>query len=147
VSLQILPASPTFTGTTEIDATLAEPTDVVWLNADALEITSAVARIGSETLRAEPVLFKDERVALRFPRPLPAGPLTLTLAFHGTQFTQEDSGIFRQQSGGDWYVFTQFEQTDGGERSPASTSPRRRFRGRSRSGYQWGSPRSPTPRC
>src|SRR3982751_6796043 len=39
VSLVIVPASPTFSGTTEIDATLAEPTDIVWLNADALEVT------------------------------------------------------------------------------------------------------------
>ncbi|MGZ6163273.1 MAG: hypothetical protein ACXWLS_08090, partial [Myxococcaceae bacterium] len=105
VRLQILPASPSFTGTTEIDATLAEPTDVVWLNADALEITSAVARVGGEEVRAEPVTFKDQRLALRFPHPLPAGPLTLSLGFQGTQFTQEDSGVFRQQSGSDWYVF------------------------------------------
>ena len=55
VRLQILPASPSFSGTTEIDATLAEPSEVVWLNADVLDITSAVARVGGEEVRAEPV--------------------------------------------------------------------------------------------
>ena len=59
VSLVIVPDAPTFSGTTEIDATLAEPADVVWLNADALKVSSAVARVGGTEVRGEPIAFQD----------------------------------------------------------------------------------------
>ena len=94
-----------------------------------------MARVGTEEAPAEPVVRSDERVALRFPHPLPAGPVTIRLEFRGTQFTQEDSGIFRQQSGSDWYSFTQFEADRRAAGLPLLRRARlRRCRGSSPSG-------------
>src|SRR5215472_10226354 len=111
LSLTIVPSDEHYTGRTEIDGTLGAGIDVVWLNAELLEVTSASARSGGQEVAAELVIRDDQRVALRFPRALPAGPLTLVLAFRGEIFTRDGRGIFRRQSGGEWYAFTQFEST------------------------------------
>jgi hypothetical protein len=92
--LEVVPSAAGFTGRTEIEGTLDAPTDVVWLKADTLKITAATAHLGGGEMQAEPVVREDERVALRFPRQLPAGPVTLALErfFSAPRGTRAASG-------------------------------------------------------
>jgi alanyl aminopeptidase len=109
VSLTIVPDRETFAGTTDIELELKEPTRLLWLNASQLSIRDArLALAGTESL-ARVVPGGDHFAGFAFERPVGPGRARLRIAYEGALDRRDTQGLFAQQEGGDWYVFTQFE--------------------------------------
>ncbi len=108
--LVVTPVEATFRGHIDIDARLTEATRLIWLNGQDLTITEAALttangdRVSLEVLPAE-----ESFVAFRAEREVPAGRVTLSIAYSGLVDPNNTDGIFHQKDGDAWYTFTQFE--------------------------------------
>ncbi len=122
LDLAIDPAQTTMTGQVRLTGTMATTESVIWLHAEDLTITRAVARFAgpgpADVAKRAPAPIALEvitglargRIALRAPAPLPAGaPYTLELDYQAPIDGLETAGTFRQQLDGRWYVFSQHE--------------------------------------
>lgn len=123
VELTIRPADPKFTGTAAFEVDVKKPVDLVWVNANGLEISSASLTSGGKERSAKVVPGGTEFAGLSFEAPVGAGPAVLRLAFSGTAADKDTRGLFRQKEGESWYVFSQFEAVDARRAFPCFDEP------------------------
>jgi len=109
-----------YTGTVDIDVTIAAPTDTITLHALDLEI--AEARLGNEATARVVVHPQAEVASLVFAEPLAAGAATLHLAFAGT-ILEKLRGLYRSVKDGARYAATQFEAADARRAFPCFDEP------------------------
>lgn len=107
--LELDPRQPEFEGSIDIRLELAEATDLLWLNATELEIEEAALTWEEREIAAETVPGGEDFVGFRFAEPVGPGEGTLSVRYRGKISDRDTSGLFRQQEGDDWYIFSQLE--------------------------------------
>jgi cytosol alanyl aminopeptidase len=110
VRLAIDPREEAFSGIVDIDVAVRSPVEAIWLHATGLSIRDATLDISGRTERLRVVTGSDHVIGLVPSAPtVGPGPGRLRIQYDGTVSRRDMEGLFAQQEGDDWYVFTQFQ--------------------------------------
>ena len=110
IDLSIDPSKDEFSGSVDIDVTLAEPRAGIWLHGKDLKVSDAYATDSHARRIAATYSEKlDSGVALlSFAETLPAGPVRLHIAY-SAPFNTSGNALFKVVRGERAYAVTQFE--------------------------------------
>ncbi len=110
IRLTMNPDDKSFSGHVEIDIELTRPRDVIWLHGWELRVDeAAIALADGSTLSAIWEQVNDAGlVKLSLPETVEPQNATLVFDYTADYFSGLD-GAYRVETGGEWYVFTQFE--------------------------------------
>src|SRR5436305_1502151 len=112
-------ANDTFRGEETIDVDVKEPVTSIVLHAVQLHIASASVAGMTATPGAETA---DEMISLALPKPLPAGPASIRIAFDG-KLVRQLRGLYLGRLKDRKYALSQFEATDARRAFPCFDEP------------------------
>lgn len=119
-----------FEGEVSISVVLDEPRRSIELHAVDLKVSKARVTVGGRTLTGKITAKPEfETIRIALPESLPAGTVTLELAFAGT-LRSDLRGLYASSAGKRRYAFTQLEATDARRFFPCFDEPvmKARFR-------------------
>lgn len=110
LALTLDPRQDEFGGQVAIDLTLQRDSEVIWLHGQGLDVERATAALANgELVEGSYRQVLESGVAeLRFPRALPAGNLTLEIAY-SAHFDRNLAGLFKVEERGEAYALAKSE--------------------------------------
>lgn len=123
LSLTVDPNQERHQGTVAIGVTITEPGRMIRLHAAEITVASAHLELGGKRYPARARVRNSDVMDLEFDSPYPTGRGTLRIAFSGRLEDKDSQGLFRQQEGGEWYAFTQFESISARRAFPGFDEP------------------------
>ncbi|MGD8745444.1 MAG: M1 family metallopeptidase, partial [Gammaproteobacteria bacterium] len=122
--LEILPEMSGFTGQAEIVVAIREPVERIWLHGQDLEVRSVEVLLedGEQVTGRYTQVHPDGISVIELPSEVQPGAARIRIGYSG-RFAEDASGLFRTESGGDWYVFSEFQPIQARQAFPGFDEP------------------------